>query len=147
MVEKYMKAAIKQAKKAYELDEVPVGAVIVYKDKIIAKAYNTKEKDKLATRHAEIKAIEKASKKIGNWRLNECEMYVTLEPCPMCASAIKQARIGKVYAGIASNDTKNLNIIKEIFNNSYNNTKVDYSCGYLDTDINILLKKFFAKKR
>ena len=147
MNEKYMIVAIEEAKKALSLNEVPVGAVIVYQDKIIARAYNKKEKLNCATKHAEILAIEKASKKIGNWRLSDCDLYVTLEPCPMCASAIVQSRIKNVYAGITSNDIKNAKIINEIFNNNYNNKPVNYSCGYFISDIETLLKKFFSKRR
>ena len=147
MNDKYMAIAVEEAKKALNLNEVPVGAVIVYKDKVIAKAYNKKEKLVCATKHAEILAIEKASKKIGNWRLNDCDLYVTLEPCPMCASAIVQSRINNVYAGITSNDIKNAEIINKIFNNNYNNKTVNYSCGYLISEIETLLKKFFLKRR
>ena len=147
MNEKYMIVAIEEAKKALSLNEVPVGAVIVYQDKIIARAYNKKEKLNCATKHAEILAIEKASKKIGNWRLSDCDLYVTLEPCPMCASAIVQSRIKNVYAGITSNDIKNAKIINEIFNNNYNNKPVNYSCGYFISNIETLLKKFFSKRR
>ena len=90
--EKFMKEALKEAKKAYEKEEIPVGAVIVKDNKIIARAYNQKEEKRDTTKHAEIIAIQKASKKIDAWRLQDCEMYVTLEPCSMCAGAIIQAR-------------------------------------------------------
>ena len=96
MKEKFMKEALKEARKAYEKDEVPVGAVIVKDGKIIARAHNLKETKKFATCHAEILAIEKASKKLDAWRLEDCEMYVTLEPCSMCAGALIQARLKKV---------------------------------------------------
>ena len=91
--EKYMKEAIRQAKKAAALNEVPIGCVIVYEEKIIARGYNRRIVDKNVLAHAEIAAIRKACKKIGDWRLEGCTMYVTLEPCPMCAGAIIQARI------------------------------------------------------
>ena len=97
MHKKYMEAAYKEAVKAYENDEVPVGAVIVKDNKIISTGYNKKESTNLATAHAEIIAINKACKKLKSWRLNDCEMYVTLEPCQMCLGAIKEARIKKVY--------------------------------------------------
>ena len=97
MKNKFMIEAYKQAQKAERIDEVPIGAVIVLDGKIIARAYNKKETDNLATSHAEILAIKKASKKVGDWRLDGAEMYVTLEPCPMCAGAIVGARIKKVY--------------------------------------------------
>ena len=93
---KYMKAAIREAKKALAIDEVPIGCIIVKNDKIIARAYNKRVKDKSSLSHAEILTIKKACKKIGDWRLEDCTMYITLEPCPMCAGAILQARIPKV---------------------------------------------------
>ena len=97
--EKYMREAIKQAKKAYAIGEVPIGCVIVYQDKIIARGYNRRTIDKNTLAHAELQAIRKASKKMEDWRLEECTMYVTLEPCPMCAGAIVQARIPRVVIG------------------------------------------------
>lgn len=97
MLDKYIKLALEEAKKASRHGEVPVGAIIVKDNKIIAKAHNMVEKKKNAILHAEIIAIAKASKRLKNWRLNECEMYVTLEPCKMCTEAIKLSRIGKVY--------------------------------------------------
>lgn len=97
--EKYMKAAITQAKKAAAIGDVPIGCVIVYEDKIIARGYNRRTADKTVLAHAEILAIKKACKKIGDWRLEDCTMYVTLEPCPMCAGAIVQARIPRVVVG------------------------------------------------
>ena len=97
--EKYMKEAIKQAKKAYDLGEVPIGCIIVYQDKIIARGYNRRNTDKNTLSHAELIAINKASKKIGDWRLEGCILYVTLEPCPMCAGAILNSRIDRVVYG------------------------------------------------
>ena len=97
--EKYMKEAIKQAKKAYALREVPIGCVIVYEGRIIARGYNRRNTDKNTTSHAEMNAIRKASKKLGDWRLEGCTLYVTLEPCRMCAGAIVQARSDKVVIG------------------------------------------------
>ena len=97
--EKYMRAAIREAKKAEAIQEVPIGCVIVHEDKIIARGYNRRIADKNVLSHAEIIAIRKACKKIGDWRLENCTMYVTLEPCPMCAGAIVQARIPKVVIG------------------------------------------------
>jgi tRNA(adenine34) deaminase len=96
---KYMKAALLQAKKAAAIDEVPIGCVIIYKGKIIARAYNKRNKNKTTLAHAEILAIAKASKKLGDWRLEGCTMYVTLEPCQMCAGAIVQARMDRVVVG------------------------------------------------
>ena len=94
-----MNLALKEAQKAKLEDEVPVGCVIVLNDKVIARAHNQKEKKNMATAHAEVLAIQKASKKLGNWCMNECELFVTLEPCMMCAGLISQARIKKVYYG------------------------------------------------
>ena len=102
----YMEIALKEAKKSLKTDDVPVGAVIVENNKVISKAHNTKEKQQQTTRHAEINAIEKACKKKKNWYLSDCEMYVTLEPCSMCKSAIEQAHIKKIY--IATLRTKNI---------------------------------------
>ena len=97
--EKYMKAAMKQAQKAYELGEVPIGCVIVYRGKIIGRGYNRRNTDKNTLSHAEITAINRASKKMGDWRLEDCVLYVTLEPCQMCSGAIVQARIPEVVIG------------------------------------------------
>ena len=99
MKEKFMREALKEARKANDILEVPIGVVIVKDDKIIARAHNLRETKKNAIAHAEVLAIQKACKKIDSWRLNECDMYVTLEPCPMCAGAILNSRIRKVYIG------------------------------------------------
>ncbi len=107
MQEKYYEEIIRLAKKAYKKGEIPVGAIVVKDGKILAKAYNMVEKDKNATLHAEILAIKKASKKLKNWRLNGCEMYITLEPCDMCTGAIKLSRISKVYYMVKKNDNNN----------------------------------------
>ena len=97
--EKYMKEALKQARKAYKLGEVPIGCVIVYEDKIIARGYNRRKTDKNTLSHAELQAIRKASRVMGDWRLEGCDLYVTLEPCQMCSGAIVQARIPRVVIG------------------------------------------------
>ena len=115
--EYFMKLALEQAKFADIEDEIPVGAVIVKDNVVIAAAYNQKDKEKLVTRHAELLAIEKASAKLNDWRLNDTIIYVTLEPCPMCASAIQQARINKVVYGCDSNITDNRQIIEQILQN------------------------------
>ena len=96
---KYMKAALREARKAEKLEEVPIGCVIVQNDKIIARGYNRRNTDKNTLSHAELTAIKKASKKTGDWRLEDCVMYVTLEPCQMCAGAIVQSRMKKVVIG------------------------------------------------
>ena len=96
-MEKYIEECIKEAKKSLKTDDVPVGAIVVCGGKIIGRGHNTREKKKMITRHAEINALEQASKKKKDWYLNDCEIYVTLEPCPMCLSAIAQSRIKKIY--------------------------------------------------
>lgn len=97
MNEKYMDLALKEAKKAYKKKEIPVGAVVVYQNKVIAKAYNKRQRSKDVTAHAEILAIKKAAKKLNDWRLNECTLYVTLKPCAMCEKVINESRISEVY--------------------------------------------------
>ena len=120
MNEFYMKIALKQAKKALKYKEVPVGATIVKEGKIISKAFNKREKLKNTTKHAEIIAISKACKKLKNWRLDGCEIYVTMEPCMMCSGAIEQARIKKIVYGIKNenygytNNLKNIKIISQV---------------------------------
>ena len=123
MNEYYMQIAIKQAKKALKRNEVPVGAVIVKNNKIISKAFNKKEKTKNATKHAEIIAISKACKKLKNWRLDGCEIYITMEPCMMCSGAIEQSRIKKIVYGIKNKNygythsLKNIKIISQVCEN------------------------------
>ena len=107
MNEKYLEIAFNEAEKAYKLNEVPIGAVIVKNNKIISKAHNLKESNMCCIFHAEIIAIKEASKKLNNWRLNDCDIYVTLDPCPMCASAIKQSRIKNVYSANSNSDLDN----------------------------------------
>lgn len=145
--EKYMRAALKEAFKAQKKDEVPIGAVIVYQDKIIARAHNTRQTKQISTHHAEILCIEKACKKLNSWRLEECELYVTLEPCPMCAGAIQQSRIKKVYFG--AYDPKggffgsnfNINEVKGL------NHYPEVEGGVLKEESAQMLKSFFKMKR
>lgn len=147
MNEKFMLMAIEEAKKAVMMGEVPVGAVIVKNDIVIAKAYNKKEKLNCVTKHAEILVVEKAAKKLKNWRLNGCDLYVTLEPCPMCASAIKQARINHVYYGLSNSDKKNNLLLNLIFKKDFSNPGVSYSCGYFSKDIKMMMNNFFKNQR
>ena len=147
MHEKYMRLALKEAQKAYDKKEIPVGAVIVKDDKVIAKAHNLKELKNDTTKHAEILAIQKASKKLGCWRLEDCEMYVTLEPCSMCAGALIQSRIKKVYIGTMDYKTgacgSVLNLLKDFkFNHS-----VEVETGILVEDCEKILKDFFKELR
>ena len=112
---KYMKAALKQAEKAIAIGEVPIGAVIVYEGKIIARGYNRRNTDKTTLAHAEIACIRKACKKVGDWRLEDCTIYITLEPCPMCAGAILWANIRKVYYGCTIADTDAIGFRDQVF--------------------------------
>ena len=145
--EKYMKLALKEAKKAYNLGEVPIGCVIVYEGKIIGRGYNRRNTDKTTLSHAEITAIKKASKYIGDWRLEGCTLYVTLEPCQMCAGAIIQARMDRVVMGSmnpkAGCGGSLLNILEsDLFNHQANVTR-----GVLDEECSALLTKFFKELR
>ena len=143
---KYIKVALDEAKIAYNLNEVPVGAVVVYKDKIIAKAHNLKRSTNNIMNHAEIIALLEASQYIGDWRLNDCVMYVTLEPCPMCAGAIVQSRIKQIYIGSESNIESNKEIIKNILQNADYNHQVEIE--YLNNnECSKILTEFFSNKR
>ncbi len=145
--EKYMLLAIKQAEKAKERGEVPIGAIIVRDNKVIARAYNTRVKDKIAVSHAEIKAITKACKKVGDWRLSDCTMFVTLEPCVMCAGAILNARIKKVVFG--AYEKKSGAVVSTLNVLSYGglNWQAEYVGGVLEERCSTLLTDFFKNKR
>ena len=145
--EKYMRLALNQAKKAFDAGEVPIGAVIVYNGKVLARAYNKRNTTKMATAHAEILAIEKACKKLGDWRLDGAEMYVTLEPCPMCAGAIANARIKKVYFGAYERKSGAVFSNFRILFSSGLNHEVEAEGGVLNEECSNLLKIFFENKR
>ena len=145
--EKYMRAAIREAKKAYALDEVPIGCVIVYQDKIIARGYNRRNTDKNTVAHAEMSAIKKASKKLGDWRLEGCTMYVTLEPCQMCAGAIVQARIQKVVIGCMNKKAGCAGSILNMFDMPAFNHQVETVYGIRQEECSSLMKNFFADLR
>ena len=145
--EKYMKEALKQAKKAYKLDEVPIGCVIVYDGKIIARGYNRRNTDKLTLAHAEISAIKKASKYLGDWRLEGCTMYVTLEPCQMCAGALVQARIDKVVIGCMNKKAGSAGSVINLFNMKEFNHQVETEIGVLEEECSNLLQTFFKELR
>lgn len=145
--EKFMKEALKQAQKAYDKLEVPVGAVIVKDGKIIARAYNQKEEKQDTTNHAEIMAIKKASKKLGSWRLIDCDMYVTLEPCSMCAGALIQSRIRKVYIGALDEKTGACGSVLNLLNDYKFNHNVEVETGILKDECESMLKKFFKELR
>lgn len=145
--EYFMKEALKEAEKAYKKLEVPVGAVIVKDDKIIARAHNKKEEKNSPIMHAEIIAIEKACKRINNWRLTGCKMYVTLEPCPMCAGALVNSRIDKIYIGAKDPKTgacgSKLNLLQEC----EFDTGVEIENGILQEECQEILKAFFKEIR
>ncbi len=145
--EKYMKEALKQAKKAYALGEVPIGCVIVHKGVIIGRGYNRRNTDKNTLSHAEITAINKASKKIGDWRLEECTLYVTLEPCQMCAGAIVQARIPEVVMGCMNPKAGCAGSILNILDMPRFNHQVAVTRGVLEQECSEMLKTFFAELR
>lgn len=145
--EYYMRQALKEAEKAYKKLEVPVGAIIVKNGKIIARAHNQKEEKKDTTRHAEILAIQKASKKLQSWRLIDCEMYVTLEPCSMCAGAMINSRIKKVYIGALDEKTGAAGSVFNLFNDYTFNHKVETEKGILKDDCEKILKNFFKELR
>lgn len=145
--EKYMKQAIKQAKKAYALDEVPIGCVIVADDKIIARGYNRRNTDKNPLAHAELSAIRKASKKTGDWRLEECTMYVTLEPCQMCAGAIVQARIPRVVIGAMNPKAGCAGSIINLLQMQQFNHQVQTDIGVLGDECSTMLSEFFRELR
>ena len=145
--EKFMQEALKEAKKAGEKLEVPVGCVIVKDGKIIARAHNLKEIKADTTKHAEIIAIQKASKKLEAWRLLDCEMYITLEPCPMCAGAIIQSRIKKVYIGAMDEKTGACGSVLNLLHDYSFNHIVEVETGIEREECEKILKEFFKKLR
>lgn len=145
--ERYMREAVKQAKKAYALGEVPIGCVIVYEGKIIGRGYNRRNTDKNTLAHAEITAIRKASKVIGDWRLEGCTMYVTLEPCQMCAGAIVQARISKVVMACMNPKAGCAGSVLNILDMPAFNHQVEIVRGILEEECSQMLKVFFKELR
>lgn len=145
--EKYMREAIKQAKKAYALKEVPIGCVIVYQDKMIARGYNRRTIDKNTLAHAELLAIKKASKKINDWRLEDCTMYVTLEPCQMCSGAIVQARIKRVVVGCMNPKAGCAGSILNMLQMPEFNHQVELKTGVLEEECSTMMKQFFKELR
>lgn len=142
----YMKEAVKEANKAFKKGEIPIGCVVVKDDKIIARGHNMKENKISAIRHAEIIAIEKASKKLNNWRLLDATIYITMFPCPMCASAINQARISRLVYGTIP-EYANMDLINEILNDNKYGIPVEIEGNVLEFECKDLLQKFFSKKR
>lgn len=145
--EKYMKEALRQAKKAYALGEVPIGCVIVHEGRIIGRGYNRRNTDKNTLAHAEITAINKASKKIGDWRLEDCVLYVTLEPCQMCAGAIVQARIPQVVMGCMNPKAGCAGSILNILDMPEFNHQVTVIRGIMEQECSDMLKTFFSELR
>lgn len=142
----FMNLALKEAKKAYKKGEIPIGAVITKDNKIISKAHNLKESKKMVTKHAEILAIEKACSKLKNWRLIDCTIYVTMFPCPMCASAINQSRISKIVYGTIP-EYANKEFITNLLNDKNYGKPVEVIENVLSYECSIILKQFFVEKR
>ncbi len=145
--EKYMKEALKQAEKAAQIGEVPIGCVVVYQDRIIARGYNRRNTDKNTLSHAELTAINKASKKMGDWRLEGCTMYVTLEPCQMCAGAIVQSRMDRVVIGSMSPKAGCAGSVLNILQMEEFNHQVEIKTGVLEDECSRILTDFFTKLR
>lgn len=145
--EYYMNLALKEANKAFKRDEVPVGVIIVSDNKIVARGYNMRELKGDIAKHAELIAIKKANKKIHDWRLENCTMYVTLFPCPMCASAIVQSRIKKIVIGANTKDLTNKQIVDLIFTDSLKKRKLEIVENVLEKECSLILKSFFKHQR
>ena len=145
--EKFMKAAITQARKAYTIDEVPIGCVIVQNDKIIARGYNRRNIDKNTLAHAELSAIRKASKKTGDWRLEDCTMYVTLEPCQMCAGAIVQSRMKRVVIGSMNAKAGCAGSVLNLLQMQQFNHQVESTRGVREEECSQMLSQFFRELR
>ena len=147
MNRKFLDLAFKYAEKAYKNNEVPIGAVIVKDNKVIGYGYNQKEKKNSVLEHAEIIAIRMASKKLNNWRLDDCDIYVTLDPCPMCASAIKQARIKNIYSALSNLDKENEKVVVDILKSDKTNPEVTLISNIEPDKSKRILNSFFNIKR
>lgn len=147
MKKEYLDLAFYYAEKAFQENEVPIGAVIVKNDEVISFGYNMKEKKSSVLEHAELIAIRGAEKKLQNWRLDDCDLYITLDPCPMCASAIKQARIRNVYSAVSNSDTQNDILIKKIFEKDTVNPGVAFFSNLDEKRSRKILNDFFKKQR
>ncbi len=145
MDNKFMKAALKQAQKAFDDGEVPIGAVVVLNGKVISRGHNRRTKKQLATAHAEVEAIEKACKKLKSWRIPECEIYVTLEPCPMCLGAMLNARIKKCYFGAP--EGKGRTLTHEISSANLLNHVIEVEGGVMERECAQILSTFFREMR
>jgi tRNA(adenine34) deaminase len=145
--EKYMREALRQAKKAALIGDVPIGCVIVHEDKIIARGYNKRNKQKTALGHGEILAIQKASKVLGDWRLEDCTLYVTLEPCPMCAGAIIQARIPRVVVGAMNPKAGCAGSILNLLQMERFNHQTELVTGVMEEECRSIMQNFFRELR
>lgn len=147
MNRKFLDLAFKYAEKAYKNNEVPIGAVIIKNNEVIGYGYNQKEKKNSVLEHAEIIAIRMASKKLKNWRLEDCDIYVTLDPCPMCASAIKQSRIKNIYSALSNLDKENEKVVVDILKKDKTNPKVNLITNIEPDKSKKILNSFFNIKR
>lgn len=145
--ERFMKEAVRQAKKAWKIQEVPIGCVIVYEGKIIGRGYNRRTTDKNTLAHAELQAIKRASKQMGDWRLDDCTMYVTLEPCQMCSGAIVQARIKRVVVGCMNPKAGCAGSILNLLQMEEFNHQAELETGVLEEECSLLMKGFFKELR
>ena len=145
--ERYMKEAVRQAKKAWKIGEVPIGCVIVYEGKIIGRGYNRRTIDKNTLAHAELQAIRKASRKMGDWRLEDCTMYVTLEPCQMCSGAIVQARVKRVVVGCMNPKAGCAGSILNLLQMDQFNHQAELTTGVLEEECSRMMKDFFKELR
>lgn len=145
--EKFMKEAIRQARKAYALNETPIGCVIVYEGKIIGRGYNRRNTDKNTLAHAEITAIRKASRKMGDWRLEGCTLYVTLEPCPMCAGAIVQSRMDRVVVGCMNPKAGCAGSVLNVLQTEGFNHQAELTTGVCQEECSVMMKTFFKELR
>lgn len=144
-IDKFMKQALRCAETALREGEVPIGAVVVCEGKVIARGHNRRTKKQIATAHAEIEAIEKACKKLGSWRIPECELFVTLEPCPMCMGAVLNSRIKKVYYGAP--EDKGRSLTNELANANLLNHTVEVEGGVMEAECREILSRFFSEMR
>lgn len=147
MKEIYMKYAIEEAKKAEEIGEVPIGAVIIYEGEVVGRGYNLRERDQDPTAHAEMIAIKEASERLGSWRLIDCDLYVTLEPCPMCAGAIIQSRVRRVIFGTLDPKAGCAGSLMNLLQDSRFNHQTEIEVGVLQDECSQLLTNFFRRIR
>ena len=143
---KFMAAALREAQKAADMDEIPVGAVVVFNDKIIARGHNKRESTQVFHAHAEFIAMMKAAKKLKSWRLEECDIYVTMEPCPMCAGAMIQSRVRRLYYGIKDPKAGVVDSMMHLFDQPFNH-RIYVESGIMETESQTMIKAFFKRLR